>query len=126
MRQSVRCVACGLALLTCVAGGFAAEARFTERAVLDCPPPGKHIRFGRDVTVPKGFSAKDRIVATYYFYWYDDASGLHFIDHDGTDALTDHPANPKGYSYKRPEWHKREMKDMTAAGIDVVLPVFWG
>ena len=126
MRQSVRCVACGLALLTCVAGGFAAEARFTERAVLDCPPPGKHIRFGRDVTVPKGFSAKDRIVATYYFYWYDDASGLHFIDHDGTDALTDHPANPKGYSYKRPEWHKREMKDMTATGIDVVLPVFWG
>ncbi|HUU90346.1 MAG TPA: DUF5010 domain-containing protein [Phycisphaerae bacterium] len=126
MRPTVRLIAYGLAALTAASAGFAQEAPFTERAVLDCPAPGKHIRFPPDVAVPKGFSARDRIVATYYFYWYDDASGLHFVDHDGTDALTDHPANPKGYSYKRPEWHKQEMQDMMAAGIDVVLPVYWG
>jgi hypothetical protein len=104
----------------------AEEAKFSEASVLGLPPAGKHFRFSRDQAAPKGFSAKDRLVATYYFYWYDDESGAHFRNPDGSDALTDHPVDPKGYSYKSAAWHKKQMEDMIDAGIDLVLPVFWG
>jgi hypothetical protein len=72
------------------------------------------------------FRSGDKLVLTYYFYWYDAATGLHVVDHDGTDALTDHPPTLEGFSYKSVAWHKKELADMEAAGIDVVLPVFWG
>ncbi|MFZ0890523.1 MAG: DUF5010 domain-containing protein [Candidatus Binataceae bacterium] len=40
--------------------------------------------------------------------------------------MTDHPANPEHYSYKNPQWYRRELLDVMDAGIDVVLPVYWG
>lgn len=74
----------------------------------------------------RSFSATNRIVGTYYFYWYDCYSKAHLIDDDGTDALTTHPATLDDFSYKSVRWHRRQLEDMMAAGIDVVLPVFWG
>ena len=79
-----------------------------------------------DFAEAKSFRDTDRIVGTYYFYWYDASSKSHIIDGDGTDALTTHPPTLEGLSWKSVAWHRRQLEDMIAAGIDVVLPVFWG
>jgi hypothetical protein len=125
--QRLVTVSLGTAALLLLAGMCGAEeGRFSEQALLRSPAPGNFIRFARQQGPTAGFSAKDRIVATYYFYWYDDESSEHFRNADGSDALTDHPADPKGYSYRRAAWHRKQLDDMIDAGIDVALPVYWG
>ena len=79
-----------------------------------------------DFATATSFGPDDRIVMTHYFYWYDVASGAHVVDADGSDALTTHPAVMTDFSYRSVTWHKRQLVDMIAAGIDVVLPVYWG
>jgi hypothetical protein len=74
----------------------------------------------------QSFTAADRIVATYYFYWYDSQSKLHVTYADGSDMLTTHPPTLEDFSFRSKSWHKQQLRDMMAAGIDVVLPVFWG
>ena len=71
---------------------------------------------------------QERQVAAYYFYWYNVDTGAHFVNEDGSDALTDHPPAEylSSYSFQRVEWHVRELEEMTRAGIDIVLPVYWG
>jgi hypothetical protein len=126
-RLCAAAVAVTVSLCQPTAGAEAAAAEpFSEVALLARPAPGPHAGFQDGNRVPRGFGASEPFVATYYFYWYDRASGMHFVDADGTDALTDHPAEPQGYSYRRPSWHRRELAAMVDAGIDVVLPVFWG
>lgn len=88
------------------------------------PPPGPHV--GAPAGELATFRSKTPLIATSYFYWYDAQSKAHVIDHDGTDALTDHPPTLEGFSYKNVDWHARELADMMAAGIDVLLPVYWG
>ena len=66
------------------------------------------------------------LVVTYFFYWYCDRTREHFLNPDGSDALTDHPLQPKGYSYRSSEWWRKELLEVKAAGIDAVLPVYWG
>jgi hypothetical protein len=66
----------------------------------------------------------------YYFYWYR-YPGMHFVDPDGSDALTDHPPDnylipPPAYSFVDSDWHKRELLDLMDAGIEIILPVYWG
>jgi len=90
-------------------------------------PPGKH--FGLSARAHKGaetFKAGQPIVGTSYFYWYDIDSKIHIIDGDGTDALTTHPADMNNISYKRASWHKQQLTDMIDAGVDFLMPVFWG
>jgi len=87
------------------------------------PPPGQLERSAADAP---SFAAGTPLVATSYFYWYDAETKLHVVNRDGTDALTDHPPTLDGFSYKNVAWHARQLADMTAAGIDVALPVYWG
>jgi hypothetical protein len=87
------------------------------------PPPGKFTGHEKSTA---GFAAGTPVIATSYFYWYDAASKMHVVDHDGTDALTDHPPTLEGFSYKNVDWHARQLADMIAAGVDVALPVYWG
>jgi hypothetical protein len=89
--------------------------------------------FGVHINPPKtafqdsrSFSSTDRILATYYFYWYDSSSKLHVSYADGGDMLTTHPPTLDGFTYKATSWHEQQLRDMIDAGIDVVLPVFWG
>ena len=63
---------------------------------------------------------------THDFYWYDDRTKSHLVNGDGSDALTTHPATLEDFSYKSVAWHKKQLADMIDAGIDVVLPVYWG
>ncbi len=91
------------------------------------PAFGPHVNLQPgDFANSVSFNATQRIVGTYYFYWYDAASKAHIIDGDGTDALTTHPPTLENFSWKSATWHRRQLEDMIAAGIDVVLPVFWG
>ncbi len=72
------------------------------------------------------FEAGQPVVGTTYFYWYDIPSKAHIINGDGTDALTTHPADMNDISYLSVSWHRQQMADMIAAGIDFLMPVFWG
>ena len=90
-------------------------------------PPGPYCPISaaqlKDVT---SYRVDQPVVGTHFFYWYDIKSKAHFIDFDGTDALTDHPARSDDYSYKSVGWWKRELRDVMAARIDFILPVYWG
>ncbi len=90
-------------------------------------PPGSHIDPTLVATeaIPS-WNTTDRLVLTPYFYWYDVWSQGHLLNPDETDALTTHPITLTGFSYKSTQWHKTQLRDMEAAGIDVVLPVYWG
>jgi hypothetical protein len=63
---------------------------------------------------------------TYYFYWYDSYSKSHIVNGDGSDALTTHPPTLEDFSFKSERWHRQQLLDIMAAGIDVALPVYWG
>jgi hypothetical protein len=91
------------------------------------PPAGPHAPLSEvDFAGSSTFAREDRLVGAHYFYWYDIFSQAHILNPDGSDALTTHPASMTGFSYKSKEWHKAQLRDMMAAGIDLVLPVYWG
>ena len=94
----------------------------------EIPPAfGPHINLtAADFADSTSFTLNDRIVGTYYFYWYDIGTRAHILNADGTDALTTHPSTLEDFSYRSVRWHQQQLRDMEAAGIDVVLPVFWG
>lgn len=85
---------------------------------------------GGNVIAESAMQEENKQAATYYFYWYR-YPDLHFFDPDGSDALTDHPPErylipPPDYSYADVQWHCREIMDLLDAGIDIILPVYWG
>ncbi len=99
-----------------------APPAFTETALLAAPPPGP---YAVRVAVAKP-SAPPPQIATGYLYARDDPNGAGVRYADGTDAFPLHPARAKGYTYKSVAWHTRELSAMRDAGIDVVLPAYWG
>ncbi len=90
--------------------------------------PGANIAPKRQDFSGESFAATDDLVFTYYFYWYDVYSGAHIWDNaqQTDDALQDHPASMTDFSWKSVAWHKQELLDIMAAGIDVILPIYWG
>ena len=90
-------------------------------------PPGAFFPIkAQDHQGAGSFKRGQAVVGTTYFYWYDVESKAHIVDHDGSDALTTHPADLEGISYKRPGWHERQLRDMMDAGVDFLMPVYWG
>jgi hypothetical protein len=90
-------------------------------------PPGEFFPLkNADHKHADSFKQGQPIVGTTYFYWYDIDTGSHIIDGDGTDALTTHPADMATISYKHAGWHKQQIVDMMDAGIDFLMPVYWG
>ena len=90
-------------------------------------PPGHYLKHeSLPVHIQETFSHDQPVVGTYYFYWYDTNTKEHILDPDGTDALTTHPLDSTGMSYRSSTWHLQQLRDMLAAGIDFILPVFWG
>lgn len=71
---------------------------------------------------PTPASLNRPLVLTYYFYWYDALTGGHLEE----PTLRHHPPDGPAQNWYSEAWHKKELTDMVAAGIDVVLPVFWG
>ncbi len=120
-------IACrSLAILLTFSGSAAPAFAAAERAI---PPAfGPHINLTpKDFAGARSFKSSDRIVGTYYFYWYDAATKEHIVNaEDGSDGLTDHPPTLEDFSYKSVSWHKKQLLDMSEAGIDVLLATFWG
>lgn len=91
------------------------------------PPIGPHVDLDpADFADSSSYTMEDPVVLTPYFYWYDIYSGAHIVNPDGSDALTTHPPTFTGFSYLSKAWHRQQLLDMIRAGIDVVLPVYWG
>jgi hypothetical protein len=89
--------------------------------------PGEFVNFPKEpIDDLASWTTHDRVIMTPYFYWYDVWTQAHLLNPDHSDALTTHPATLTGFSYKSVQWHKSQLLDMEAAGIDVVLPVYWG
>ncbi len=99
----------------------------SEAAILREKPLGPYVKLTATQRASvRSFRATDRFVATYYFFWYDYPTGEHFRNADGSDALVDHPLNPSAVSYRSAAWHRKELLDLMGAGIDVIVPVYWG
>ena len=90
------------------------------------PAPGAFFAAKSGETSRKPFVSGDPVIATSYFYWYDIDSKAHILNSDGSDALTDHPVSIDGMSWKNSNWHEQQFRQMTEAGIDVAIPVYWG
>lgn len=65
------------------------------------------------------FRTDGPLVATYLYYWYEPE------DRDDP-ALALHPPAGAPFDWRDPDWYRRQMRDMAEAGVDVVLPVYWG
>ncbi|MGE3268926.1 MAG: hypothetical protein AB7P40_09280 [Chloroflexota bacterium] len=65
------------------------------------------------------FRQNDRLVMTYYYYWYDQES----LD---DPAMAQRPVNDPPLDWRSVEWHERQLLDMAQAGVDVALAVYWG
>ena len=71
----------------------------------------------------RSFSSRDYVATTYYFYWHDLTDADRRARFQGRFHV---PPDPDRYSFLMPETHQREFSDMLAAGLDFVLPVYWG
>lgn len=89
-------------------------------------PPGKFFAAKPGESSWQPFQTGMPLIATSYFYWYDIDSKSHILNPDGSDALTDHPITLEGMSWNNPRWHEKQFRQMTEAGIDVAIPVYWG
>jgi len=72
------------------------------------------------------FTSQDTVIAATYFYWYDAYTKQSTVYEGGRSAFRHTPIMPEDYSYRSVAWHQRHMRDMVTAGIDVMLPVYWG
>jgi hypothetical protein len=72
---------------------------------------------------PSPVPPERRLIMTFYFYWYDAITGGHLEEWSG---LKQHLPEEPLPSWRNLDWHKKEFTDMAWAGIDVVLPVYWG
>lgn len=106
---------------------FAAASAAAPGPFIPPKPPGQSIGLKPGDLQPAVKWADDEpIVGTYFFYWYDAHTKEHWLNADGSDALVDHPADPNGYSYRSVDWWQRELRDVAAAGVDFIAPVYWG
>ena len=89
-------------------------------------PESPAVRPGREFMI-------ERLALTHYFYWYQgderkEAPFAHVRYADGSSELTDQPLEGAGpwFSHDRVQWHRDQLSDIRNAGIDVIIPVYWG
>jgi hypothetical protein len=85
-------------------------------------PPGEEL-----LAQAKSFAADQAVVATHYFYWYKwpDEHFFTSAKHDRT-LLRQHFPDAREVSYESVAWHRKQMTDLRAAGVDVALCIYWG
>ncbi len=81
------------------------------------------------------FKKSDRLLCTTFFYWYDPEVASIMANPDnptggqsGEPAFSVHPVEKHlaEFSYRNLEWIDKQISDMSAAGIDFMLPVYFG
>lgn len=106
---------------------------FIVAALLAAACPGQEFQVppaptAAEIAAAPTISADQRVAATHYFYWYK-WPAEHFFDDPRTkthDILRHHFPDAAQVDYESKAWHRRQMEDLLAAGIDVALPVYWG
>lgn len=87
------------------------------------PQPREQIKRATSQT----YGRDQRIVGTHYFYWYRWPDQHFWDDASWTDdGQQDHYPMPERVSFDSPAWHEQELRDVMMAGIDFILPVYWG
>jgi Domain of unknown function (DUF5010) len=86
--------------------------------------PGQYVQPGYSDFRLDSFGANQPLVTTYFFYWFDAAylSQRNF----NFDPFPYHPTDQATQSFHDPAWYLKQFTDMQAAGIDFVLPDYWG
>jgi hypothetical protein len=90
---------------------------------LDWARPGPYIAPGWTDFTLRSFSSQQHLATTYYFYWHD------FSDPERRARVSSRfhvPVDAEQYTFLSPATHRREFSDMLHAGLDFVLPVYWG
>jgi hypothetical protein len=85
--------------------------------------PGPYMRPNWTDFGLRSFSSQSYLATTYYFYWHD------YTDPDRrarSQGRFHSPPDAEHYGFLLPATHQREFADMLAAGLDFVLPVYWG
>ncbi len=117
-----------------VPDGFPTPTTAGERLVAGGPPrdpgtlawarPGPYIGPAWSDFRVGNFDPSQRLVTTYYFYWHDMTDPARRARYLSGDFKR--PPDMDHYSFLLPETHEREFSDMLDAGLDFVLPVYWG
>ena len=110
--------------LTLLAAGLATLPAWYTRAgeVVIPAPPAPDL-----IARAPSYEPDQPVVATHYFYWYQWPDDHFFDDPARThDILRQHFPEHRAVSYASEAWHRRQLQDLTAAGIDVALLVYWG
>lgn len=112
--------ACVVLLLGWLVGAAAWCGAADEMRIPPVPTPDA-------IATAPSFAPADRVVATHYFYWYRWPDEHFFGDRARTRSnLRQHFPDDSTVSYESPAWHRQQMEDLRAAGIDVALCVYWG
>jgi len=117
-----------------VPAGFPTPTTAGERLVAGGPPrdpgpmdwahPGPYFPPAWTDFGLNNFDPSQRLATTYYFYWHDltdPARNARYVSRQ-----FDSPPDLDHYSFLLPETHERQFNDMLDAGLDFVLPVYWG
>jgi hypothetical protein len=73
----------------------------------------------------ESFKSTQPLVTTYFFYWYD-VTGRAGGAPPRAGVYPYRPVNQATMSFLDPAWYEEEFSDMLDAGIDFVLPDYWG
>ena len=99
---------------------------------LNCliPPPlpiaSSYPKAGSFAASSRSFGVDEKLAATYYFYWYDAADPDPVRGKMTPRIHFEADESPKVFTWRNVDWHERHLLDMIDAGIDIVLPVYWG
>ena len=114
--------------------GFPTPTTAGQRLVPGGPPrdpgslawahAGPYIQPGWTDFKLNSFLSSQRLATTYYFYWHDLTNPTRLARF--ASGQFDSPPDPAHYSFLLPQTHEREFQDMIDAGLDFVLPVYWG
>jgi hypothetical protein len=74
----------------------------------------------------ESFGAEQRVVGTYFFYWFLADAYRQRVRERGFDPYIYHPTDIETMSFLDPDWYEKQFLDMQAAGLDFVLPDYWG
>ena len=91
---------------------------------LDWAQPGPYIAPDWQDFTLQSYGPDQRVVTTYYFYWHDLTDPARRARYDSGEFKR--PPDLDRYSFAFSDTHLREFGDMVDAGVDFVLPVYWG
>jgi hypothetical protein len=128
MRRTLRAVA--FALLGALAqgavgpgGGPAPPAAAQQPDYLSWAAPGPYRSPDYADFAPGSFRSDQPLVAAYFFYWFDAA---YLRSRTPVERFPYTPVDEDTQSFLDPGWYYKQFGDMLDAGIDVVLPDYWG